>query len=497
MWKKLLEKLKAKGYKGQDNDLDAVRAFMADNNIGSITINKATNEKLDLAKAHAEAYPPVEDLDMSFEAEVVRAAAALVKESDEITGKARTAAAVIASDIRVGKDRFEDDRKGGFPTFGHFLAEIIKSPTTNMNDTAIVHPREGSRLAKWTKYHNQRMRAETDEQFRAGVIGEGTYKATISTYSNETAGADGGVAVPPEFREGVMNRVQNEASIAARCAPATLSGNSVSINIDPTTPWQSSGGIQVNWVGEASTFTQSKLALQQRDFRLRKVVALVPMTEELSQDAAFLSSHIMRKAGDKIGFAVDNAILNGNGVTQPTGVVGHAGTVSVAKETSQLATSLKGNNVLKMWMACDPSVRSNAVWIVNPDAQVWLQKLSITGVKDSTTTAQNWGQFLFMPAGGVSQRPFDTLFGRPIIYHQAAQTVGTVGDIVLFCGSEYLLCTKAAGIQAETSIHLWFDQAVNALRFLYRVEGQPMWPNTISALNGSGTYGAFVTCATR
>jgi HK97 family phage major capsid protein len=294
-----------------------------------------------------------------------------------------------------------------------------------------------------------------------------------------------------------MNRVSAEDSIASRCAKATLSGNSVSINIDPTTPWQSSGGIQVNWVGEASTFTQSKLALQQRDFRLRKVVALVPMTEELSQDAAFLSTHIVNKAGDKIGFAVDNAIMNGNGVTQPTGVVGHAGTVSVTKETSQKSTSLVGNNVIKMWMACEPKVRSKAFWVINPDAQVWLQKMSITGLKDSTATAQAWGQFLFMPAGGLSQSPFDTLFGRPILYHQAAQTVGTVGDITLFSGSEYLICTKATGVQVDSSIHLWFDQAVNALRVLYRVEGQPMWPNTISALNGSQTYGAFVTCATR
>ena len=500
-WQNIIKTLKADGYEGASNDLDAVKAYVAD---GNIELEDSKGNGVDFDASYAAAYPPARKLNTAkaeseaeFNARVRAEAERINKESDEITGKARRAGAGTASEISVGKDRFEDDRKGGFPTFGHFLAEIIKSPTTNMNGSAIVHPREGTRLAKWNKSFNQRMRAETEEGYQSGVISEAVYKATLSTYSNETTGADGGVAVPPEYRDGVMNRVENEDSLAARCDRNPISGNSISLNIDVTTPWQSSGGIQCNWVGEATTLTQSKLALQQRDYRLRKVCALVPMTEELAQDAAFLGSYITKKAGDKIGFAVDNAILHGDGVTQPTGVVGHNGTVSVAKETSQTALSIKGNNIMKMWMAAEPSARNRAVWVINPDCQVWLQKLSLVGLKDSTATAQAWGQFLFLPSGGLTQRPFDTLMGRPIIYHQAAKTSGTVGDITLFCGDEYLLLNKASGLQSDSSIHLWFDQAVNALRFMYRIEGQPKWPTTISALNGSQTYGAFVTLATR
>lgn len=500
-WQTLIKKLKEEGYTGADGDLAAVKSFV-DSNLLEFEVEGKT---INLDELFAKSHPAKKKIDVSSDvskariAELEERAAVLEQENDLLGGKNvnKQAKNPASHDVKVGKDRFEDDRKGGFPTFGHFLAEVIKSPTQVMNDSAIVNPREGSRLAKWTKSYNDRVRAETHDAYKSGVIGEMAYKAALSTFSNETTGADGGVAVPPEFRDGVMNRVEAEDSIAALCDRNPISGNSISLNIDDTTPWQTSGGIQVAWTGEATAIGQSKLALKQRDYRLRKVCALVPMTEELSQDAAFLGSYVTKKTGDKLGFAVDNAILHGDGVTQPTGVVGHAGTVSVAKETSQVAGSIKGNNVIKMWMSCEPKARARAVWIANPDTQVWLQKLSLTGVKDSTATAQAWGQFLFLPAGGLTQRPNDTLFGRPIIYHQAAKTSGTVGDLTLFCGDEYLLLNKASGIQMDSSIHLWFDQAVNALRFMYRVEGQPKWPTTIAALNGSQTYGAFVTAATR
>ena len=45
--------------------------------------------------------------------------------------------------------------------------------------------------------------------------------------------------------------------------------------------------------------------------------------------------------------------------------------------------------------------------------------------------------------------------------------------------------TKAGGIQSDTSIHLFFDQALTAFRFIFRVNGQPAWSSTITRQNGS------------
>ena len=47
--------------------------------------------------------------------------------------------------------------------------------------------------------------------------------------------------------------------------------------------------------------------------------------------------------------------------------------------------------------------------------------------------------------------------------------------------------TKAGGVRTDTSIHLYFDQDVTAFRWVFRINGQPMWGSTISPQNGSNT----------
>jgi len=491
-WQLLLKKLKAHGYRGDDSALDAVKSYIEEHFDGAVV----NGEPIDVAALHAKAFPPKSRLDLTTDtkdAEIATLRAQLESKQveAELLGKGRTETNSVnkSIDVTVGSDRLALDPKGGFKSLGHFVQHVFRTGGTGER---AFEPQPDSPLSKWNKAYNGRVREEAEHAFKIGLVS----KATLSTYSNEGTGADGGFAVPPEFATGIMKRIEGEESIQAKCQRATLSGNSLTVTIDDTHPWDSSGGVQPYWLGEATSITQSKVALKQRDFRLRKIGILCPLTDELAQDAAFMESYIARLAGEKIGYAVDDSILHGNGVTRPTGVVGHNGTVSVAKETSQTATTIKATNIQKMWMSMLPQQRRRATWIINPDCQVQLQRMFVQGTKDSANSVAA-GSLVYMPANGLAGQPNDTLMGRPILYHQAAKTLGTVGDIILFDGDSYLVCTKASGIESASSMHLWFDQAVGALRFLYRVEGQPWWPSTITAANGSQTYGSFITLATR
>jgi hypothetical protein len=51
--------------------------------------------------------------------------------------------------------------------------------------------------------------------------------------------------------------------------------------------------------------------------------------------------------------------------------------------------------------------------------------------------------------------------------------------------SQYWALTKSGGIQTDTSSILYFDQALTAFRFIFRVNGQPAWSSTITRQNGS------------
>jgi HK97 family phage major capsid protein len=79
-------------------------------------------------------------------------------------------------------------------------------------------------------------------------------------------------------------------SLLARTDQQTTSVNQITFPTDETTPWQTSGGVLVNWEQEAAAAAQSKPALGENTVRAYKLRALVPVTEELLADAGALST---------------------------------------------------------------------------------------------------------------------------------------------------------------------------------------------------------------
>ena len=103
---------------------------------------------------------------------------------------------------------------------------------------------------------------------------------------------------------------------------------------------------------------------------------------------------------------------------------------------------------------------------------------------------------MYMPAGGVSGAQYSTLFGRPVIPVEQANTIGSLGDISLVDLSQYLLIDKG-GLNAASSIHVRFLYDESVFRFIYRVDGQPIWKSTLTPFKGSNTLSPFVTLAPR
>ena len=306
-----------------------------------------------------------------------------------------------------------------------------------------------------------------------------------TTVTTEGTGADGGFAIPPDFRTEIAELMQAETSLASRCDSMESSSNFLSFPRDATTPWQTSGGILAYWEGEGQQLTQSKLSLEKELVPLNKLTVLVPVTEEALEDAPALGSYLRRKAPQKMNFKVDLAIVQGTGVGQPTGILNAGCLVSVAKESGQTADTLKFENVVKMWSRCYAKSRLSAVWLINQDIEPQLMTMEFTGTNSSVPA--------YLPANGLSGSPYGTLMGRPVIPHEACETLGDKGDILLVNLQDYLLGRKIGGIRAETSIHLWFDYDVTAFKFVLRIGGRPWWASTASPRDGSNTLSPFIT----
>ncbi|MBU1623385.1 MAG: phage major capsid protein, partial [Nanoarchaeota archaeon] len=93
--------------------------------------------------------------------------------------------------------------------------------------------------------------------------------------------------------------------------------------------------------------------------------------------------------------------------------------------------------------------------------------------------------------GGISGAPYGTLFGRPVIAIEQADTVGDLGDVMLLDLSQYLMIDKG-GLQAASSLHVMFLYAEQVFRFIYRTDGQPAWNSSLTPANSSNTLSPFV-----
>lgn len=310
-----------------------------------------------------------------------------------------------------------------------------------------------------------------------------------STVSTEGTGADGGFAVPPDFRTAITEKVMGVDSLLSRTDQLTSSSNSITLPKDETTPWQSTGGIQAYWEGEGSQLSQSKVALDQDTIRLNKLTALVPVTEELLEDASALSTFINRKAPQKFDYKIQNAIINGTGAGQPKGILASDALVTVAKESGQAADTIVAENISNMWARMYAPCRSNAVWFINQDVEPQLDYLQMPGTNPTAP--------LYMPAGGLSSSPFATLKGRPVIPLEACKTLGDAGDIILADLTQYMTAVKTGGMRQDVSMHLWFDYDTLAFRFIMRLAGLPWWGSAITPANGSNTLSCFVNLAAR
>lgn len=296
-------------------------------------------------------------------------------------------------------------------------------------------------------------------------------------FGSEGSGPDGGFLVPPEFRTTIVQKVMGEESLLSRTDLLETNSNSLTIPVDETTAWQTSGGILAAWEGEGNQFSPTKPSFNDATVKLNKLTALVPVTDELLEDSAALASYIGKKAPEKILFKVNNAIVNGTGVGQPLGILNGPALVTQAKESGQTAATVVFQNIVNMWSRLYAPARQNAVWLINQDIEPQLFSLAFPG----SSTVLPFP--VYLPPGGLASSPYATLMGRPVIPSQACQALGNAGDIILTDLKAYLAAQKVGGIRAEVSIHLWFDYDMTAFRFVLRIAGQPWYQQTIAPFN--------------
>lgn len=305
---------------------------------------------------------------------------------------------------------------------------------------------------------------------------------------NESTPSDGGFLVQQDFVTELLKRTYETGILASRAKkiPISTNANGMKINaVDEDSRANGSrwGGVQTYWEGEADELTGSKPKFRQLELSLKKLTGLCYATDELLQDAAALEAVIRQAFAEEFGFKIDDAILDGSGEGEPLGILNSGAIVKVEKEKDQTDT-ITVENLIKMWNRLWARSRGNAVWYINQELEPYLYTLKL-GDKP-----------VYIPAGGLSEKPYGTLFGRPVIPLEQCNAAGEVGDIILADIGQYLLIDKG-GIKSASSIHVRFLYDENVFRFIYRVDGKPIWNKPLSPYKGSASVSPFVTLAKR
>lgn len=384
-------------------------------------------------------------------------------------------------DTMARRDRITEDLSG--PSVG---------PQTLQNTQSTRVQSEKDKFPTMGGFLNAVMRASIP----GGTTDPRLNITNAATGMGETIPSDGGFLVQSDHQTQLLEDVFKTALLAGKPRRIPISGNSNGTTIngfDETSRVNGSrhGGVVVYWIDEAGTITPSKPKFRQIDLKLKKVAGLVYMTSEMMDDSGVIESVTRSAFVSELGYALDDVLINGTGAGQPLGILNAGCLVSVAKETGQDKETVVFENITKMRSRLFASSRANSVWLINQNIEPQLHSMSI-GVGTG-------GAPVYMPAGGLSGLPYDTLYGRPVLPIEQCKTVGTVGDIILADFEDGYILADKGGIRSDMSIHVQFltDQA--AFRFILRVDGQPVRASALTPANGgaTSTQSHFVALAER
>ncbi len=314
-----------------------------------------------------------------------------------------------------------------------------------------------------------------------------------ATGMSEGVPADGGFLVQEDFAAELLKLTFAQGEILSRVKRFPISANSNSLRttyLDEgnRTDGHRWGGVLAYWKGEAVEKLATNPTFGQLLLELKKLIGLCYATDELLQDALALEAVISYAFQMEFTYQIENAIINGTGAGQPLGIINAPALIQVAKEAGQAADTIVSENILNMWSRLWAPSRKNAVWFINQDCEPQLHSMYVavgaTGIP------------VYLPAGGLSATPYATLYGRPVIPVEYCQTVGDLGDIIFADFSQYWMIDKG-GMQQATSIHVKFVEDETTFRFVFRTDGQPSWPGTLTPANSLTTLSPFVALAER
>lgn len=365
------------------------------------------------------------------------------------------------------------DHGGGFESFGEYVRAAAV-----MQSAGNISPSDGEA----EKYRRWAAASRAYRHAEAMRIHHSVTRA-ISTPDGmfELTDPDGGSVIPPAFIKEVFDKARFRDTPLSRCRIVGVAANAgVMPAIRETSRVDGSrwGGLLSYWEGEAQQLTATHPTLRNNQYRLKKLTALVPASEELFQDSGLLDAFIGEVVPKEFAFQTNETMINGNGAGRPLGVVNAPCTITIAKDTGQATGTLSATNIQNMWTQFHGPSRAEGVWYAQEDIDPDTLGLMVT-----------------QPTAWGGPQPCPHVKGRPFLPLENCQPIGTSGDVVLGDWSQYLLLLAA--VRKSLSMHFKFDYFEGYFKFIWRCDGQPLWDTTLTPPHSTIVKSPFLVLAKR
>lgn len=341
------------------------------------------------------------------------------------------------------------------------------------------------------KSMNEQLRA-IQQAAATHIVDERLRISQAASGMNESSGPDGGYAVAPEFETAIWDKLNSmDNSLMNEVDVLPMNSNKKIVNGNGETSKVSGsryGGMTGAWLGEAGAGTYTKPKMRQIELNAHKFGVFVPVTDELREDCPGAEQFMMNGAADIINFEINEAIINGNGVAKPLGILNAASTVTVAKEGSQAADTIVSNNIDNMYARMHPQALFGARWYYSQDIYPQLAKLN--------RAVGTGGALVYSGPNGMADAPFGRLLGLPMIPLENCKVLGDAGDLILWNPKFYLL-GRRGGVKMAQSMHVLFLTEEEVFRWTVRIDGQPWLASPITPANGGATLSPAVILAAR
>ena len=294
--------------------------------------------------------------------------------------------------------------------------------------------------------------------------GEETREQSMGT------GAEGGFAVPEQFRPDLLEMPQQEGVIRPR-AMVIPAGSPPDAEIKMPALDQSGagqnmyGGVTVDWIDEGDTKPETDYAIKEVSLQPHEVAGHIVLTDKLLRNWQAAGPTAQRLLQAAIRDAEDDAFLQGDGTGKPQGIIGSAAEQTVARDTADEIAYADLTSMLENVIGDGPFV-----WIANPSVRPQLLNLQ-----------DDAGQFVWQPNArdGVNW----PLFGNQIVWNRRSPTLGNKGDIMLVDLSQYLV-KDGSGPFLDASPHVHFTTNKTVIKAFWNVDGKPWLTGTLTDHDG-------------